>query len=371
MVPRLTQATTIDSPVVQFAVSPTLDLLNAMYFTSLVPEMEGIDGWPDQLRAEMAPDLLAELDALYNYPAGDPGIMGIFGDNLFAQPALWADVHRLIEYIRAIPLGEEGTEAAPGIQRLIHDTTFRYPEDVMPGEYDGLSMREAVHRRMESLDDRDATAIMALYDRPEELRERMARLVERFYEEHYRKEMASRLPAMERSVAAHRQESTADAAQLATKLTGRNTCLEGTCAGPFTRLVFTPSLDMGPYSSCAIIGDIHGLIYALEPEYRGAAADQAEESRLARLYKALGDEQRLRILRMLREREMYAQEIVERTGLHQSVVSRHLQFMRAVGLLQSRKQNNMKFFSLNPAAREMLSGTLSLFDAASGSRGGA
>ena len=85
---------------------------------------------------------------------------------------------------------------------------------------------------------------------------------------------------------------------------------------------------------------------------------------MARLYKALGDEQRLRILRMLRDREMYAQEIVERTGLHQSVVSRHLQFMRAVGLLQSRKQNNMKFFSLNPTARDMLSGTLALFDAA-------
>ena len=44
--------------------------------------------------------------------------------------------------------------------------------------------------------------------------------------------------------------------------------------------------------------------------------------------------------------------------------------MKAVGLLTWRKQNNMKFFSLNPAAREMLSGTLALFDPA-GSQGGA
>jgi DNA-binding transcriptional ArsR family regulator len=68
---------------------------------------------------------------------------------------------------------------------------------------------------------------------------------------------------------------------------------------------------------------------------------------------------------------MYAQEIVEATEIHQSVVSRHLSFMKAVGLVNARRQNNMKFFSLNPAAREMLSGTLSLFDAAPGSRGGA
>jgi DNA-binding transcriptional ArsR family regulator len=339
-------------------------MLNAMYFTSLVPHMEGIDGWPAQLRADMAPDLLAELDALYDYPAGDPGVMGIFGDDLFGRPDLWSDVDRLIGYVRSMPLGEDGTEAAPGVQRLIHQTTFRYPEDVEPGAYDGYPQREAIERRFQSLDDRDTPSIMAIYDRPSELRERMARLIERFYHEHYRDEMSKRLLALERSVAAHRQETVADPAQLAARLTGRQSCLEGACAGPFARLVFTPSLDMGPYSSCAIIGDIHGLIYPLEPEYRGAAAEEAEEARIARLYKALGDEQRLRILRMLREREMYAQEIVERTGLHQSVVSRHLQFMRAVGLLQSRKQNNMKFFSLNPAARDILNGTLALFDAA-------
>jgi len=52
---------------------------------------------------------------------------------------------------------------------------------------------------------------------------------------------------------------------------------------------------------------------------------------------------------------------VERTGLDQSVVSRHLGFMRAVGLVIGRRQSNMKFFSLNPAMREELGRTLDLF----------
>jgi DNA-binding transcriptional ArsR family regulator len=64
---------------------------------------------------------------------------------------------------------------------------------------------------------------------------------------------------------------------------------------------------------------------------------------------------------MLRGREMYANEIVEATGLHQSVVSRHLGFMKAVGLLSVRKQNNMKFYSINPAIREEFGKTLELF----------
>jgi DNA-binding transcriptional ArsR family regulator len=61
---------------------------------------------------------------------------------------------------------------------------------------------------------------------------------------------------------------------------------------------------------------------------------------------------------------MYAQEIVDATEIHQSVVSRHLSFMKAVGLVNVRRQNNMKFYSLNPEAREMLGATLALFEPA-------
>src|SRR6266540_4368401 len=176
--------------------------------------------------------------------------------------------------------------------------------------------------------------------------------------------MPRRLPALERSVARHRVEPSSDAEAVARRLTGRQkSCLKAGCAGRYEQHVFAPSMDMGVYNSCAIVGDVHGLFYPLEPEFAGITGDAAE-TRLARIYKALGDEQRLRILRMLRDREMYAQEIVERTGLHQSVVSRHLSFMKAVGLVLWRRQDNMKFFSLNPAMRAELSRTLELFEPA-------
>ena len=156
---------------------------------------------------------------------------------------------------------------------------------------------------------------MALYDRPAELRRRMAGLIRRFFDEHYQKKMAERLPALERSVAAHRGEHLPDAEALARKLTGKpKSCLEAGCAGPYERHIFVLSMDMGVYNSCAVVDGVHGLYYQLEPEFRGAAADEADDTRLARIYKALGDEQRLKILSLLREREMYAQEIVERTG---------------------------------------------------------
>ena len=62
-----------------------------------------------------------------------------------------------------------------------------------------------------------------------------------------------------------------------------------------------------------------------------------------------------------REIEELVQEIVDRTGLHQSVVSRHLSFLKVVGLLQVRKQNNMKFYSLSPDAVQYLQKTIDMF----------
>lgn len=334
--------------------------MNAMYFTSLVVQNEGVEGWPVRVRQEMAPELLAELDFLFNYPAGDPGIMGTLCDNLFVHPEATRDIAALVSYVDGMPGGMGDVSNTPGIQGLIYQTTFRYPDDLDRAPYEAMSPRDAIEQRIRSLGDRDADAIMPYYDRPAELRARMVVLITRFYAEHYEKEMPNRVAALQRSVAAHQAQAMTDAEAVGRTVTGRpKSCLEIGCAGPYERHVFVPSMDMGVYNSCAIVDGVHGLFYALEPEFMGIQVD-VEETRLARIYKALADEQRLRILRLLRGGEMYAQEIVEASGIHQSVVSRHLGFMKAVGLVNARRQNNMKFFSVNPGIREELAGALDL-----------
>lgn len=361
--PRLSQVTAPASSRVEFIVSPMLDMLNLMYFTSLVPQIDGMEGRPVQLRGEMAVDLLAELDALYNYPAGNPGLMGTLGDSLFDRPDTWGSVEALLAYVDSLPDGT-GEVGARGIQGLIYDTTIHQFLDAPErAPYEGLPPRQAIEQRLRSLDDRDADVAMPLYDRPGELRGRMTALIGRFYREHYARMMPERMRALEMSVASHRNETGDDPAELACRLTKRNrSCLEGVCGSDFERFVFTPSMDMGPYNSCNILNGIHSLYYPLEPEFRpGGSIEDEEHVRMARLFKALSDEGRLRILRLLRGREMYANEVVEATGLHQSVVSRHLGFMRAVGLLVERKQNNMKFFSINPAIRDEFGKTIDLF----------
>jgi DNA-binding transcriptional ArsR family regulator len=362
-VPKLAAAEpTTRAPSVQFVFSPALDMMNAMYFTRLVVDSEGVEGWPVALREQMAPDLLSELDFLYTYPKGQPGIMGQLGDILFSAPEAWPSVDALIGFVRSLPAGL-GTRSEPGIQGLVFYvagcdgvTTDRWRDP-------GASPRDAL---AEELDESaiDVLQALALYDRPEELRARMIALIERFWDEHYKDELPKRRSALERSVAAHAGENREQAIETVRRISGRPTaCLEDVCPGPYESLVFAPSVDVGPYLSCAdVTGTLHGMFYPCDPQFVGAAgSDVIETQRLARIYKALSDEQRLRILQMLREREMYGQEIVDRLDLHQSVVSRHLIFLKAVGLVRVRKQNNMKHYSLNPEITGELSKTLDLF----------
>jgi DNA-binding transcriptional ArsR family regulator len=353
---------------VEFVVSETLDMLNAIYFTGLVEEAEGIDEWPEQVRREMEPALLAELDFLSTFPCGQPGVMGTLSETLFAHREAWPDIDSLLRFVREMPAGVGQPPLNPGVQGLVLHairSDCACGEDSSEVEVDlSAPPKETLIRAVESTGGNVEEAL-ALYNQPEELRRRMLALIERFYEEHYRHDLPRRLPCLERSVAAHKKEPADDVGELVRRLMRRSEYEEPCLAqhlSRYTQLIFAPSVDMGPYASCADMPPIHGLFYPCEPEFMGGPPEDAERTRrLAQIYKALSDEQRLRILHMLREREMYVQEIVERTGLHQSAVSRHLAFMHAVGLLVARREGNLKFFSLNPQIGEELRGTLELF----------
>lgn len=374
--PRLSPKTPITTVPIEFVASPALDLMNALAFTGLVEIADGIDGWPAETRARMTRQLRDELDFLITFPRGDPGVLGTLTDRLFAHPEVWGSVDELLRFVRDLPLRAE--DAPPGLADVaVQSLVFYNICDPLEFKREGSPIPDA-DRRQRLADVLEATgadveAGLAVYDRPKELRDRMVRLIERFYEEHYQEDQARRLTCLERSVAAHREQPVSDPALLARRLSGRAvTCLDAqdgepsVCEGPYSKYVFAPSLDLGPYVSCADLGSLHGYFYPCEPEFVGEQKEE-EHRRLARIYKALSDEQRLRILHLLRDHELYAQEIVERTGLHQSVVSRHLSFMTAVGLLIPRREGNMKFFALNPQIQTELAGTIAVFAAAESS----
>ena len=82
-----------------------------------------------------------------------------------------------------------------------------------------------------------------------------------------------------------------------------------------------------------------------------ANADTADK--LSRLFKALSDETRLRILRLLEVREMCVCEVMVALDLTQPTASHHLGLLENAGLVKDRKEGKWVFYSIaNPQLLE-------------------
>ena len=67
---------------------------------------------------------------------------------------------------------------------------------------------------------------------------------------------------------------------------------------------------------------------------------------VAERFKALGEPARLEILNALRTGEMTVSELVERTGLGQANVSKHLQFLHRADFVKRRKEGVFIYYAL-------------------------
>lgn len=68
----------------------------------------------------------------------------------------------------------------------------------------------------------------------------------------------------------------------------------------------------------------------------------------AEVFQTLADPSRLRIVEALREGELQVGEIVDRVGIHQSGVSRHLRILSEAGFATMRPDGQRRLYSLRP-----------------------
>ena len=71
-------------------------------------------------------------------------------------------------------------------------------------------------------------------------------------------------------------------------------------------------------------------------------------TQVARLFQALSDETRIRVIDMLASGEKCVCDLQEAVGAAQSRLSFHLKVLREAGLVNDRKQGRWNFYSLRP-----------------------
>jgi DNA-binding transcriptional ArsR family regulator len=111
------------------------------------------------------------------------------------------------------------------------------------------------------------------------------------------------------------------------------------------RLFMSPSYFTRPYNYVFGGRDWHMFAYPLAESALGADADAVPAASI-RLFRALGDESRLRILRLLASGDLYLTEIAERMGLSKPTVSHHLAQLRVAGLVTITEAGGLTYYSL-------------------------
>ncbi len=76
----------------------------------------------------------------------------------------------------------------------------------------------------------------------------------------------------------------------------------------------------------------------------------ASANAVGRMFRAVADPTRLRILHLLLRGELCVCEIVDALGVPQPTASRHLAYLRRSGLVQARKEGLWHYYKLTPPA---------------------
>ncbi|RDY26728.1 ArsR family transcriptional regulator [Romboutsia weinsteinii] len=83
---------------------------------------------------------------------------------------------------------------------------------------------------------------------------------------------------------------------------------------------------------------------------------------MVKVFKALGDETRREILKLLNEKDMNAGEIASYFNMSKPAISKHLDILRDAELVSSEKKGQFLIYSINTTIiQEVLGGFLDIF----------
>jgi DNA-binding transcriptional ArsR family regulator len=99
------------------------------------------------------------------------------------------------------------------------------------------------------------------------------------------------------------------------------------------RIVLAPSYFSRPYNFLLGGSDWRFFGYPVADEALEVTDPLAPPPQVMRLHRALGDDTRLRILKLLTEQDLYLTEIAQRLELSKPTIKHHLALLRAAGLL--------------------------------------
>ena len=230
----------------------------------------------------------------------------------------------------------------------------------------------AVSFARETAGDEGAELAALAFDDPGRLRDRFVALLARYWDEAFAAEWQRLEPLLRESIAESRERAAAE---------GPRALLAGVPAlwpedGAFVRrsphehtvdltpenpLLLVPSAYVWPH--CRVNCDPPWpivLVYAAQFVLREAARDPVPQG-LVQILRAVGDETRLRILRLIADRPRPTEELAPLVNLSEPALSRQLRILHEAGLVRPRRNGYYVLYALEREALETLPDALADF----------
>jgi len=200
-------------------------------------------------------------------------------------------------------------------------------------------------------DNADYKAAYPLLQDPDALKAYMVEHMRYMWKEHLQDEWEKDLPMLRESIEAFQQiDYTGMTGMEAVRfVTGRDFNHIWPEINNATDITFMPSAHIGPYVSYySAEGMAYVIFGARVPDGVVAKSAALSRSELLNRLNALADDTRLAILELLtHEKELFAQDIMNRLELSQSSASRHLRQLSATGFLIEKRREVAKYYTLN------------------------
>lgn len=324
----------------------------------------GLDPVLIEMRRSLDPDLRAELDLLH----------GFSGRMLYymEEPALafeplrayraGASIADLLGFLEALPAIRFVDMAIEATRRVHRDNGLEPLDPPVIGDREAWRVYLSPGQTTADLD-----RVIALIADAEALKAHTIGLMRGIWEGGYGDEFAQRQELLHEAAALASTTETRGAALAFGDLTGNRMPVSLAAGlGDVERIAFCPSWHLGSYVSY-ILSPPDLVVFFGAPQWlerMGRATDvrptpaparsqdpgalpPMDQDTLLEALRALGDPNRLHILDLLAEGELYAQEIVGRLGIAQSAVSRHLSLLERAGLVRVRPRGGMKYYAVD------------------------
>jgi DNA-binding transcriptional ArsR family regulator len=116
--------------------------------------------------------------------------------------------------------------------------------------------------------------------------------------------------------------------------------------GGVRRVILAPSYFSRPYNFLMSGADFRLFAYPVADEALEASDPLAAPQSVVRLHRALGDETRLRILKLLAGRDLYLTEIAQLLEFSKPTIKHHLALLRSAGLVTITESGTVVYYSL-------------------------